>query len=153
MIATPGAEKNNGLIATDVRAIAINPSNTVFAGTYGLAFFDQVIGARTWEKINKGLLSAISFNGHIFARADSVGGAGDVYRSTANKRELGRNQPRRVTVAVSVLAINARDHILREHLPEAPLAAYSARDVMVIVRRREQWPGMRKARVTGNQSG
>jgi hypothetical protein len=46
MIATPGVEKNNGLIPTDVRAIAINPSNTVFAGTYGLAFFDQVIAPR-----------------------------------------------------------------------------------------------------------
>lgn len=46
MIATPGAGKNNGLIATDVRAIAINPINTVFAGTYGLAFFDQVIPPR-----------------------------------------------------------------------------------------------------------
>jgi hypothetical protein len=50
-------------------------------------------------------------------------------------------------------AINASGHILRERLPEAPLAAYSTRDVMVIVRRREQWPGMRNARITGNQSG
>ena len=48
-------------------------------------------------------LIAISFNGHIFAGTDSVGGAGDVYRSTANKRswvEINRDE---ITVDVRVL--------------------------------------------------
>jgi hypothetical protein len=46
MISNTWCRENNGLIATDVRAIAINPSNTVFAGTYELAFFEQVIAPR-----------------------------------------------------------------------------------------------------------
>ena len=39
-------EKNNGLIATEVRAIAINASNTLFAGTYGIGMFRSTDGGQ-----------------------------------------------------------------------------------------------------------
>jgi photosystem II stability/assembly factor-like uncharacterized protein len=49
------SEKNNGLIATEVRAIAINASNTLFAGTYGIGMFRSADGGQVWEKVNNGL--------------------------------------------------------------------------------------------------
>src|SRR5262249_39742382 len=99
------SEQSNGIIATDVRAIAIrqpvpsrfsasrSPSgagNIIFAGTYGLGMFRSTDGGQSWEKINNGLLAlyesalAINANGDIFVGADFVNGAGGVYRSTDN---------------------------------------------------------------------
>ena len=49
-------ERNNGLIATDVRAIAINPSNDIFAGTYGMGMFRSSDSGQNWEKIKMACL-------------------------------------------------------------------------------------------------
>jgi hypothetical protein len=89
------SEKNNGLIATDVRAIVINASNTSFTDTYGIGMFRSTDGSRGWEKVNNGLSAlcenclAINAAGHIFLRADFVNGAGAVFRSTDNGQRLG----------------------------------------------------------------
>jgi photosystem II stability/assembly factor-like uncharacterized protein len=97
-------EKNNGVVATDIRAIATffpfpsrlpasaSPSgfiDTIFVGTYGLGMFRSFDSGQTWEKINNGLpalyvrsLAATSGGSVLFAGADFVNGAGGVYRST-----------------------------------------------------------------------
>ena len=65
-MATRGAEKNNGIIATDVRAIAnahllsqfttqIVGIDLIFAGTYGIGMFRSSDSGQSWEKINNGL--------------------------------------------------------------------------------------------------
>ena len=84
------SEKNNGLIATEVRAIAINASNALFAGTYGIGMFRSTDGGHAWQEINSGLSAlyesclAIDTAGDIFLGADFVNGAGGVFRSTDN---------------------------------------------------------------------
>ena len=84
------SEKNNGLIATEVRAIAINASNTLFAGTYGIGMFRSADGGPWWEKVNTGLSAlyesciAINAAGDIFLGADFANGAGGAFRSTDN---------------------------------------------------------------------
>jgi len=93
-------EKNNGLIAAEVRTIAaqgpipriqspnINAADFIFAGTYGRGMFRSIDSGQNWQQINHGLLalyeSALAFNtnGYIFVGADFVGGPGGVYRST-----------------------------------------------------------------------
>jgi hypothetical protein len=83
-------EKNNGLVATDVRAIATKFDGTVFAGTYGAGAFRSSDNDQSWEQINNGLFAhfvrslAIGLYGHIFAGADFVDGpsAGSFVRRT-----------------------------------------------------------------------
>src|SRR5205814_5614311 len=87
-MATRGLKKNNGLIASEVRAIAIDASNTLFAGTYGIGMFRSTDGGQGWEKVNNGLSAlyesclAINAAGDSFLGADFVNGAGGVFRST-----------------------------------------------------------------------
>ena len=96
---------------------------------------------QTWEKINNGLLAfyiralAISPNGHIFAGADFIGGAGGVYRSTDNGESWVEINHDDITVDVRALATNANGHIFAGTYAGVPLAAYSARQTMVTVGR------------------
>ena len=75
MTATRGLKKNNGLIASEVRAIAIDASNTLFAGTYGIGMFRSTDDGQEWEKVNNGLSAlyesclAINADGDIFSRS------------------------------------------------------------------------------------
>ena len=50
-------EENHGLSATDVRALAVNAENDIFAGTYGIGIFRSTDGGVSWEKVNHGLLA------------------------------------------------------------------------------------------------
>jgi hypothetical protein len=94
MIATHGAEKNNGLIAMDVRAIAINPVGTIFAGTAGCGtgVYRSTDNGDSWSLANIGLTStdvaALAVNGsnyHVFAGTHSImGKGGGMFRSTDN---------------------------------------------------------------------
>ena len=94
MIAAPGAEKNNGLIATDVRAIAINPVGTIFAETAGCGtgVYRSTDNGDSWSLANIGLTStdvaALAVNGsnyHVFAGTHSImGKGGGMFRSTDN---------------------------------------------------------------------
>lgn len=87
------SEKNNGLIATEVRTIVtrglisrihspnIDAADFVFAGTYGRGMFRSTDRGQHWRQINNGLLalyeSALVINANdIFVGADFVGGAG-----------------------------------------------------------------------------
>jgi hypothetical protein len=83
-------EVNQGVITTDVRALAINLSTGhIFAGTYpGSGVFRSTDDGNSWTPVNNDLgcgsiLSlAISYDGDIFA---GTFGCGDgVYRSTDN---------------------------------------------------------------------
>ena len=59
-----------------MRAVAVNASNDIFAGTYGVGIFRSTDGGATWGKVNQGLLGlyisclTIKENGDIFAGAD-----------------------------------------------------------------------------------
>jgi hypothetical protein len=83
-------EKNSGLIATDVRALATlvghhSPNGSelsvLFAGTYGIGMCRSFDNGQTWEKINSGLTARYetclaSSSRDIFVGADFVNGAG-----------------------------------------------------------------------------
>src|SRR5207302_7314697 len=92
-------EKNDGLIATEVRTIATlapgpricgpngNETNIIFAGTYGIGMFRSFDSGQSWEQINNGLSArydtCLATNSRdMFVGADFVGGAGGVFRST-----------------------------------------------------------------------
>jgi hypothetical protein len=95
------SEQNHGLAATEVRAVAVNASNDIFAGTYGVGIFRSTDGGATWGKANHGLpglyISCLTIkgNGDIFAGADFMSGFGGVFRSMRQQGELGRGQPGR----------------------------------------------------------
>jgi photosystem II stability/assembly factor-like uncharacterized protein len=97
---------------------------------------------QTWEKINKGLLAfyirtlAISSNGHIFAGADFVGGAGGVYRSTDNGESWVEINHDDITVDVRALAINANGHIFAGTYAGGTAGGIFRSTMMVIVGRR-----------------
>jgi hypothetical protein len=107
------SEKNNGLTATEVRAIAIDASNTLFAGTYGIGMFRSADGGQGWEKVNNGLSAlyesclAINAAGDIFLGADFVNGAGGVFRSTDNGQRWVEVNYDVIQTDVRALAINS----------------------------------------------
>src|SRR5262249_19107587 len=126
------SEQNEGIIATDVRAIAIfspvpfglsastSPSgatDAIFAGTYGLGMFRSSFNSgQSWEKINNGLpalyvRSLATNGGEIFAGADFIGGAGGVYRSTDFGDSWAEVNQGVITTDVRALAINTSGHI------------------------------------------
>ena len=76
---------------------------------------------------------AINSNGDVFAGTFEGGG---VYRSTDNGETWVEINHDDITVDVRALAINANGHIFAGTYAEVPLAAYSARQMMVIVGRR-----------------
>ena len=78
---------SGGVITTDVRALAIDASGTIFAGTYpGSGVFRSEDNGESWEPVNSGLECgnvwslAINAAGHIFA--GTAGCEDGVYRST-----------------------------------------------------------------------
>jgi hypothetical protein len=100
-------EKDNGLIATEIRTIAtqgpsprihspnIDAADFIFAGTYGRGMFRSTDGGQNSQQITNCLLALMNVlyitNGYIFAGPDFVGGASGVYRSSDYWRQLGRN--------------------------------------------------------------
>ena len=129
-----GAEKNNGMIATEVRAIARRPFaipiqhpnvsaiDLIFAGTYGSGMFRSSDSGGSWQKINNGLSAlykgalAINANNHIFVGADFVGGAGGVFRSTDDGDNWVEINHGVIQSDVRALAINSSGHIFAGHL-------------------------------------
>ena len=77
---------NNGLTATDIRALATNTAGDLFAGTFG-GVFRSTDDGDTWAPVNNGLeypfiiSLAINSSGDIFAGTFEGGG---IYRSTDN---------------------------------------------------------------------
>ncbi len=77
--------KNQGLLISNVNAIAANAGNQLFAGTNGTGMFRSDDNGMNWVQLNEGItppdLMAIVVNRsqHVF-----VGGAGGVFRSMNN---------------------------------------------------------------------
>ena len=107
-------EKNNGLVATDVRAIATKFDGTVFAGTYGIGAFRSSDNGQSWERINNGLFAHFVRSlaiGHIFAGTDFVDGLGGVFRLTDNGDSWTHVSQGVIEFDVRALAVNSNGHI------------------------------------------
>ncbi len=104
---------NNGLTATNVRALAINSASHIFAGTFGGAFRSTDNGD-SWTAVNNGLefpfviSLAINSSGDIFAGTFEGGG---VYRSTDNGDNWTLVDNGLTNTYVTSLAINASGHV------------------------------------------
>ena len=108
-------EINHGVIQTDVRALAINPSGGhIFAGTYfGGGVFRSTDNGDSWTPVNNGLdcgniwSLAINSSGEIFAGTAGCGTG--VYRSTDNGDSWTLANTGLTSTDVAALAINPSD--------------------------------------------
>jgi photosystem II stability/assembly factor-like uncharacterized protein len=111
------SEQNHGLVATEIRVVAVNADNDIFAGTYGIGMFRSTDNGMNWEKVNNGLSGlylsslAISPSGDIFAGADFIDGKGGVFRSTDNGESWVEVNQGTIMTDVRALAINPSGEI------------------------------------------
>ena len=104
---------NNGLTATNVRALAISPVDHIFAGTFGGVFRSTDNGDH-WIAVNNGLefpfviSLAVNADGDIFAGTFEGGG---VYRSTDDGENWTLVDNGLTNTYVTALAINSAGHI------------------------------------------
>ena len=104
---------NNGLTATNVRALAISPVDHIFAGTFGGVFRSTDNGDH-WIAVNNGLefpfviSLAVNADGDIFAGTFEGGG---VYRSTDDGENWTLVDNGLTNTYVTALAINSGGHI------------------------------------------
>ena len=104
---------NNGLTATNVRALAISPTDHIFAGTFGGVFRSTDNGDH-WIAVNNGLefpfviSLAVNSDGDIFAGTFEGGG---VYRSTDDGENWTLVDNGLTNTYVTALAINSSGHI------------------------------------------
>ena len=104
---------NDGLTATNVRALAISPADHIFAGTFGGVFRSTDDGDH-WVSVNNGLefpfviSLAVNANGDIFAGTFEGGG---VYRSTDDGENWTLVNNGLTNTYVTALAINGAGHI------------------------------------------
>ena len=104
---------NNGLTATNVRALAISPLDHIFAGTFGGVFRSTDNGDH-WSAVNNGLefpfviSLAVNADGDVFAGTFEGGG---VYRSTDDGENWMLVDNGLTNTYVTALAINGAGHI------------------------------------------
>ena len=104
---------NNGLTATNVRALAISSADHIFAGTFGGVFRSTDNGDH-WIAVNNGLefpfviSLAVDADGNIFAGTFEGGG---VYRSTDDGENWTLVDNGLTNTYVTALAINGAGHI------------------------------------------
>ena len=104
---------NNGLTATNVRALAISPVDHIFAGTLGGVFRSTDNGDH-WTAVNNGLefpfviSLAVNADGNIFAGTFEGGG---VYRSTDDGENWTLVVNGLTNTYVTALAINGAGHV------------------------------------------
>jgi len=104
---------NNGLTATNVRALAISSVDHIFAGTFG-GVFRSTDNGNHWVAVNNGLefpfviSLAVNANGDIFAGTFEGGG---VYRSTDDGENWALVNNGLTNTYVTALAINGAGHI------------------------------------------
>jgi photosystem II stability/assembly factor-like uncharacterized protein len=104
-------EINHGVIQTDVRALAINSSGHIFAGTYpGSGVFRSTDNGDSWVPVNNGLdcgniwSLAINPSGAIFAGTAACGTG--IYRSTDEGESWTLVNTGLTSTDVAALAIN-----------------------------------------------
>jgi len=104
---------NNGLTATNVRALAISPVDHIFAGTFGGVFRSTDNGDH-WIAVNNGLefpfviSLAVNADGDIFAGTFEGGG---VYRSTDDGENWTLVDNGLTNTYITALTINGAGHI------------------------------------------
>jgi photosystem II stability/assembly factor-like uncharacterized protein len=108
---------SNGLTTDiDIRALAINSSDHIFAGTYygSGGLFRSTDNGETWTVANNGLTHqlvislVINSSGHIFAGSDFERG---VFRSTDNGENWAEVNNGLINTSVQTLALNSNDEI------------------------------------------
>ena len=109
-------EVNQGVITTDVRALAVNPSGDIFAGTYpSFGVYRSTDNGETWTAVNEGLTCgniwslAINPDGDIFAGTAGCGTG--VFRSTDNGDNWTLVNNGLTSTDIGALAINANGDI------------------------------------------
>ncbi len=104
---------NNGLTDLDIRCLAINSDDEIFAGVHTQGIFRSVDDGNSWVAVNNGFYHnvvyclAINSNNHIFAGTSPYG----VYRSTDNGESWSQAAAGLTSPTILSLAIDNLDYV------------------------------------------
>jgi len=106
------APSSNGMIVSDIYALAVNSRGEIYAGTLKNGVFRSTDNGGNWIEANTGMINS-QFGAIVINTRDEIfaGPIGGVYRSFDNGNTWTRSSTGLTNINVRALAINASEHI------------------------------------------